>query len=126
MRSQFDLKQPRRLFVALVLFCYFWVSAVIPFQHTDCIGAEALPRGPLLSSTLQVASPLHTHLEAQKTAPHAGHCAACEWQSVHVSPALAAVHFTFDIPSAPRVITTFPRYLPWRAISSSSRAPPLA
>ncbi|HLV79985.1 MAG TPA: hypothetical protein VKT32_06860 [Chthonomonadaceae bacterium] len=122
-----DNRRPQRLFAALVLLCYCWVSAVIPFQHKDHLAheAEALLKATGVSMRVAAPAPLQTRLIATTVQPIPD-CAACEWQAANVSPALPAFRFALAPPATPRVITTFPRYLRLLALSTSARAPPLA
>jgi len=122
-----DKRRPQRLFAALVLLCYCWVSAVIPFQHKDHLAhdAETLLKAMGVSVSAPAPAPLQTRLVATTVQP-VQDCAACEWQAANVSPALPVFRVALIPPATPRVITTFPRYLRLLALSTSARAPPLA
>lgn len=121
---------PTRLCAALLLFCYSLVSIILPLQHHDCL-LEELEGVPgvtkVIIGTVQATSaPLHTQVTAAKAVHPLKHCAACDWQNAQVSVALPTLRLKFVVPPAPRVVTTLPRYLSVRVISTPSRAPPIA
>ena len=120
-------KRPARLLTAFVGLCYAILSLALPFQH-DHQGEEA--QVPLRlsgsSATARAPIPVHTQLVAKAKLAHPAHCAACEWQTTNVSPALPMFTVAFVPLSTPHVITTFPRYLRLRSLPTSSRGPPLA
>lgn len=113
-----------RVFALSIALCYGWMCLVVSFQHTHFAPVEARESAPVrFASTEKQANTPTTQLKAAtRTTP----CAACEWDAANVSPALPAFVLTFETPRTPRVITTFPRYLPSLAFSTSSRGPPLA
>ncbi len=121
-RSQF------RIFAALTALCYLFVGVTLSFQHVHLLLPETETALHLpVSTTVSFHAVTHTRLAASNSSAHKPHtCAACEWQSNNISPALPAVTLVFLPLTHQRVITTFPRYLPVRTISTSSRAPPLA
>ena len=125
MRNLLHLQKPHRVFAALVVLCYLLLSVVIPFQHKDCL-FEAFYLVASSTATAKADIPLKTQIVSPAKMAPSLHCSACEWQSVQVSPALSVLKVTFVPPPAPRIITTFPRYLPLTAHFTSSRAPPLA
>lgn len=126
-----QLQKSCRVLATLVLLCYVWVSAVLPFQHVDNLDdAEGSPAsfsfihtGPRL--------PMRTCLRsdrraAAQKASHAGPCLACQWQANNVSAALPIFSFTsIEIYSKLSVVTILPRYLRSVARTPSSRGPPL-
>jgi hypothetical protein len=119
---------PSRLLAALLLFCYSLVSIVLPFQHNHGLleDLEGLPGATQQTVSLvgAPAAPLHTRLAVASAAHPPKHCLACEWQNFQVSAALPVLRLKFVVPPAPRVVTTLPRYLSIRIVSTSSRAPP--
>ena len=118
-------QRPARLTALLVALCYLWFGAVVPFQHTHgvCEDAESVPAiTQSATRSASVAAPRAYHVAASKSL--VTQCIACDWQAVISSPALAVLHWDFTPEFAPRVITTFPRYLPVAPVSTSSRGPP--
>lgn len=115
---------PLRLCAALLLFCYSLVSMILPLQHTDLFSheLEGMPTAMVRPADAP-AAPLHTQMVAKVVKP-LKHCLACEWQSAQVSAALPSLRLKFVLPPAPRVVTTLPRYLSVRVLSTPSRAPP--
>ena len=121
-RSQF------RLLAALTALCYLFVGLTLSFQHADCLLRETeIALGLPNEVSVSFYAVGNTRLAASPASAHKAHaCAACEWQANNLSPALPALTFVFLPLTHQRVITTFPRYLRACAISTSSRAPPLA
>ncbi|HLK58620.1 MAG TPA: hypothetical protein VKU00_18765 [Chthonomonadaceae bacterium] len=119
--------EPCRRALAMVLTLgYFWLSVVLPFQHTHFhVAAVPLPATDGRTQTTH-ARPLDTKCSVQSQRRAPASCLACEWEAANVSPALPAFTLVLEKPLAPRVVTTFPRSLRYTLVSASSRAPPRA
>ena len=115
-----------RLLPLLVGLCYLVINLVLPLQHNHASEETQPPvQNASVSVSRHVSLPQHVQLSAAQKFSHHAPCFACEWQSAAVSAALPSFVFSFSMPVATRVITTLPRYLSLRIISTSSRAPPI-
>ena len=125
MPNMTQLKQPSRLCAAIVAICYLWLGLVVSFQHTHGLNEAGE------TQTVAIAAPAAAQ-QKQSSAPRmaqqakidASHCVACEWQTLSVSPALPVRQWTFTPSFAPRIVNTFPRYLPVPSFATASRGPP--
>jgi hypothetical protein len=115
----------RRVSAFALVLCYVWLSAFGSFLH-ECVRPNA-PSAP----TVAISS-TQTHTQDAHESHAVGHtdnahsCSVCEWQMVNTTPALPVFVIVSSFSLQQRVITTFPRYLKTIAVSTSSRAPPLA
>ena len=117
----------RRTWAALTAACYLWMSTVVALRHTDVlvpVTPESIPAYGASAPARQGDLPEHFN-RAGKSRSQPQECAACEWQGVNVSPALAVVRIPLQ-PAVPELAvpmrTGFARAS--HAVYSS-RAPPL-
>ena len=120
-----QINQPSRLCAALVAICYLWLGVVVSFQHTHGLNETGEMRTSSFSAhsaapQKQSSAPRMTK-QAKIDAPH---CVACEWQTLSASPALPVRQWNFTPSFAPRIVNTFPRYLPIPSFATASRGPP--
>ena len=119
------LRLPSRLCAALVAICYLWLGLVVSFQHTHSANETEEAR---TAQTSSVRPSSQKHSASSRVVKHtkwdASRCVACDWQALSASPALPILHWTFTPAFAPRVLTTFPRYLRVSSLPTASRGPP--
>ena len=125
MPNMTQLKQPSRLCAAIVALCYLWLGVVVSFQHTHGWNEAGETRTVAFAAS---ASSHQNHSAAPQITKqariNASHCIACEWQTLSASPALPIRQWHFTPSFAPRIVNTFPRYLPVPSFPSASRGPP--
>lgn len=121
-----QLKQPSRLCAALIAVCYLWLGLVVSFQHTHGANEVGEMRTAAVAAPSSKTQQKHSSAPtvAHQTKVDASHCFACEWQTLSASPALPVRQWVFTPTFEPRIINTFPRYLPVPSFSSASRGPP--
>lgn len=148
MQNQPPTPKSRRALAALIVLCYLWVSAVISFQHCDCLLSEAGPgmqavllnapvpaeagAAPTSAAFVIVSAPSstdaapHVQLTACRHAAPAPHCLACDWLTMQVSPALSTFALAHVGPSTSDCYAFRSLCLRRQPERAASRAPPCA